>query len=179
MSMRGFLRWLACCCLGGTPIVKSGTDFFDFTAIAIFPGVSSTQPNLLATALINEAGQRVGAAAIAAAAVATAPRSAGPDVCASASETFSAARDDAADEAFEEKGDEPYLNNLAASFLQATGNSGLCRQIGGEDQQPLLIGLASTTKPQGQFLLECRGILLRGSLLSKNTADLRLLQIDS
>ncbi|KAL8446144.1 hypothetical protein Emag_004830 [Eimeria magna] len=64
--------------IGGTPVVKSGTDFFDFTAIAIFPGDSSPQPNLLATALINEAGQRVGAAAIAAAAISLAPENKNP-----------------------------------------------------------------------------------------------------
>ncbi|KAL8436396.1 hypothetical protein ACSSS7_001796 [Eimeria intestinalis] len=63
---------------GGTPVVKSGTDFFDFTAIAIFPGDSSPQPNLLATALINEAGQRVGAAAIAAAAISLSPENRNP-----------------------------------------------------------------------------------------------------
>ncbi|CDJ50101.1 nucleotidase, putative [Eimeria brunetti] len=60
--------------IGGTPVVKSGTDFYDFTAIAIFPGDSSPQPNLLATALIEDSGKQVGAAAIAAAAVASAPR---------------------------------------------------------------------------------------------------------
>lgn len=135
--------------IGGTPIVKSGTDFFDFTAIAIFPGISSPQPNLLATALINEAGQRVGAAAIAAAAIATAPRSAGSDACAVAPETFSAAGDAVADEASEEKKEEPRLSDFALSFLNAAGNSSPCRQIGGEEQQPLLIGPASTAKPQG------------------------------
>lgn len=153
--------------------MKSGTDFFDFTAIAIFPGVSSPQPNLLATALINEVGQRVGAAAFAAAATATAPRSAGSDACAVAPETFSAAGDAVADEASEEKKEDPRLSDFARSFLHAASNSGPCRQTGGEEQEPLLIGPASTAKPQGKSLLECREIFSRKRLLSEDTVDFK------
>ncbi|CDJ61498.1 nucleotidase, putative [Eimeria maxima] len=110
------------CCSGGTPVVKSGTDFHDFTAIAIFPGDSSPQPNLLATALIDDSGKHVGAAAIAAAAVASAPRVLdGTDPPPEATASAIAAAVAVAQEASSSKAEELSPSELASQLLHAKG----------------------------------------------------------
>lgn len=145
----------AACCSGGTPIVKSGTDFFDFTAIAIFPGDSSPQPNLIATALIDDSGQRVGAAAIAAAAIASAPRSIdGAEPAGPTASPFAAAIA-VAEEASSGQSEELSPSELAAQVLHAKGKLSpdlLGQQAGAE--RALLLKPVQAAKSQSQPLLD-------------------------
>lgn len=134
--------------IGGTPVVKSGTDFFDFTAIAIFPGDSSPQPNLLATALIDDSGKRVGAAAIAAAAIATAPKAAGDDYSGPTVAAVAAAVA-IAEEASKGQSEDISPSELATQLL--SGNEKippniLAQNLG--DQRPLLLKPVYPAKSQ-------------------------------
>ncbi|KAL8452258.1 hypothetical protein Emed_001419 [Eimeria media] len=137
--------------IGGTPVVKSGTDFFDFTAIAIFPGDSSPQPNLLATALINETGQRVGAAAIAAAAINLSPENRNPGRSPeSAAASAVAAAVAVAEEASSSGGNEELTpSELASQLLHAKGkiSASLLGQHMGEER-PLLLKPVQPAKSQ-------------------------------
>ncbi|XP_026193454.1 uncharacterized protein LOC34619759 [Cyclospora cayetanensis] len=149
--------------IGGTPVVKSGTDFFDFTAIAIFPGDSSPQPNLLATALIDDSGQRVGAAAIAAAAIAAAPRvldapaDVSPNSTASAIAAAVAVAEQAANAPQHE---ELSPSELASQLLHARGRiiPDTRQGQGNREDRPLL--LKPVYPAQSQSVLrpsDCRG----------------------
>ncbi|CDI78306.1 nucleotidase, putative [Eimeria acervulina] len=140
--------------IGGTPVVKSGTDFYDFTAIAIFPGDSSPQPNLLATALIDDSGKHMGAAAIAAAAVASAPRVLdGTDSPAEAAASAIAAAVAVAEEASNNQAEELSPSELASQLLHAKGKivPDNRQGQGGTEERPLLLKPALPAQSQKQL----------------------------
>lgn len=142
---------------GGTPVVKSGTDFHDFTAIAIFPGDSSPQPNLLSTALIDDSGQRVGAAAIAAAAIATAPRTLdGTDSPTAATASAIATAVAVAEEVSNSQAEELSPSELASQLLQAKGRiiSDNSQPCGDSEGRTLLLRPAAPAQSQSELILE-------------------------
>lgn len=135
--------------------MKSGTDFYDFTAIAIFPGDSSPQPNLLATALIDDSGKHMGAAAIAAAAVASAPRVLdGTDSPAEAAASAIAAAVAVAEEASNNQAEELSPSELASQLLHAKGKivPDNRQGQGGTEERPLLLKPALPAQSQSKQL---------------------------